>query len=159
MKNYVANLSLRGKFLLIAIAMLVPIGGLSYVAVKAEVEAMNFAISEDNGLDWTQDLINIASNLSEYREHAVAVAFGAEDERAEMNEHAGLIREAAASLDAHIKEGGHEDFAKASGWSELKPRVDAIMSAAPEDAEKIKQIPGLIEDLHGRVQTMTEASG
>ena len=74
MNKYISQLSLRAKFLLIAIAMLIPIGGLSYVAVRAEVDAMNFAISEDGGLDWASDMIKIAANLSEYSEHATAVA-------------------------------------------------------------------------------------
>src|SRR5262245_14441077 len=119
MKNYISNLSLRGKFALIAIAMLIPIGGLSVVTIKAGGEQMNFAVNEDEGLDWATDVIAIAANLSEYREHAMAVAFGAEEERAEMMEHAGLIRDAAARLTTHFKSGEHPDFAAASGWGEL----------------------------------------
>ena len=34
MNNYIANLSLRGKFLLIAIAMLVPISVLSFMTAQ-----------------------------------------------------------------------------------------------------------------------------
>src|SRR5262245_42286375 len=103
MNKYIAQLSLTGKFLLIAIAMLIPIGGLSFIAVRAEVKAMNSAVAEDEGLDWAFDLVAIASSLSEYREHAMAVAFGAEEERAEMMQNAAAIKKSEAELDGLLK--------------------------------------------------------
>src|SRR5919108_3343839 len=100
MNNFIANLSLRGKFLLIAAAMLIPITVLSVVAARLELRDMRAAKREDVGLEWASELISIAMNLSEYREHAIAVAGGAEDERAEMLDHQGFVQAAAVKLDA-----------------------------------------------------------
>src|SRR5690348_3831015 len=113
MNRYIARLSLRGKFLLIALAMLAPIGMLSYVAVKLELEKIGVARHEDTGLDWATQLINISANLSEYREHAIAVAGGADGEKAEMLEHRGLIGQAADALD-ELAAGGDAEFIQAS---------------------------------------------
>ena len=158
MNKYISQLSLRGKFLLIAIAMLIPIGGLSFVAVRGEVATMNVAIAEDEGLDWASELIKIAANLSEYREHSMAVAAGHVEERSELTEHAGLVREAATKLDALIK-GDNGEFAKASGWNDLRSRVETAVSGDGTDAAKTDAIPALIADMHLRVQAMTEVSG
>src|SRR3712207_3851604 len=100
MNEFIARTSLRGKFLLIALAMLIPIGWLSYIAVNRELAVIGVARHEDTGLRWASPLIRIAANLSEYREHALAVAGGAEDERADMLEQAAAVRKAAETLDA-----------------------------------------------------------
>ena len=141
MNKYISQLSLRGKFLLIAIAMLIPIGGLSFVAVRGEVATMNVAVAEDEGLDWASELIKIAANLSEYREHSMAVAAGHVEERSELTEHAGLVREAATKLDALMK-GDNEEFAKVSGWNELRSRVEHVVSGDGTDARKGRRHPG-----------------
>ena len=126
MNKFIAKLSLRGKFLLIAVAMLVPITVLSFISARLELEKIGVARHEDEGLDWASELITIAANLSEYREHAIAVAGGADAERGEMMEHAELVKQAAHKLDA-LTADGNEEFIKASGWAELAPRVrDAI---------------------------------
>ena len=51
MNNYIAKLSLRGKFLLVAISMLVPIMVLSYISAHLELEKISVARHEDEGLD------------------------------------------------------------------------------------------------------------
>ena len=68
MNNYISNLSLRGKFLLIAIAMLIPISVLTFLAGRTEIVNIKFAQAEDEGLDWASSLIDIAANLSEFRD-------------------------------------------------------------------------------------------
>ena len=118
MNNYIANLSLRGKFLLIAIAMLVPISVLSFMTAQFEWQSLSMATNEDMGQDWTSELLMITENLSEYREHSIAVAGGAENERGEMQEHQGLVRDAAAKLDKLMAD-GDEGYIEASGWKDL----------------------------------------
>src|SRR5690349_11724218 len=113
MNNFIIKLSLRGKFLLIAVAMLVPISVLSFISARLEFEKIEVARHEDEGLDWASELIAIAANLSEYREHSIAVAGGAENERSEMMEHQGNIKAAADRLDALVK-GGSTEFIVAS---------------------------------------------
>src|SRR5262245_32485061 len=113
MNNFITKLSLRGKFLLITAGMLVPILALSVIAVRLELEKIQVARAEDTGLDWASDLIVIASNLSEYREHAIAVAGGAEGERGEMTDHRGFVGAAADRLDERMKS-GDEVFINAS---------------------------------------------
>ncbi len=142
MNKYISQLSLRGKFLLIAIAMLIPIGGLSFVAVRAEVATMNVAISEDEGLDWASELIKIAANLSEYREHAMAVAAGARGraQRTDGTRRTGA-RGGHGKLDALVK-GDNEEFVKASGWNELRSRVETAISGDGTDVAKREAIPG-----------------
>jgi len=122
MNDTIARLSMRGKFLLIAVAMLVPIAMLSFIGARLELDKIGVARHEDRGLDWAIELIKIASNLSEYREHGLAIAGGAEAERPELLEHQGLMRAAADRLD-ELTRGGDEEFLQASKWSELGPRV------------------------------------
>ena len=157
MNNYIAKLSLRGKFLLIAVAMLAPIGMLSYIGAHLELEKIGVARHEDTGLDWATELIKIAANLSEYREHCLAIAGGAEDERPEMLEHQGLIREAADVLDK-LAAGGNEEFIKASGWTELAPRVRAAIEGNGSDALHLRAGPKLVVDLHDKVLSVAEQS-
>src|SRR6188472_2654527 len=88
----------------------------------------------------------------------MAVAFGAETERAEMNDHADAIRKAGVSLDALMK-GGNDELAKASGWSELRTRVEAATATNVDEVTRIKSIPQLVDDLHDRVQAVGEVSG
>ena len=158
MKKYITQLPLRGKFLLIAIAMLIPIGGLSFLAIRAEVKAMNFAIAEDEGLDWASELVAIAANLSEYREHTMAVAFGADEERVEMQEHEAAIKQAASRIDALVREGNRK-LATTSGWADLRARVAAVTAADVDEVTRVKAIPELIVDAHDRVRAISEASG
>ena len=158
MNNYIANLKLRGKFLLIAIAMLIPIGGLTFLAGRTELANISFAQSEDEGLDWATSLIDIAANLSEYREHAIAVAGGAGDERAEMTDHAQFVRDAAARLDQLMKD-GNEQFIEASTWQAFRPRVAESVAGDGSDAAHLRAGPALIAELHEKVQTMSEVSG
>ena len=109
MNNYIANLSLRGKFLLIAIAMLVPISVLSFMTARLEWQSLSMRASTENiGLDWASELLMIAANLSEYREHSIAVAGGAENERGEMRNTRASSRNAAAKLDELMADGNEE---------------------------------------------------
>jgi len=157
MNNYIARLSLRGKFLLIALGMLAPIGMLSYVAVKLELEKIGVARHEDEGLDWATELIKIATNLAEYREHALAVAGGADGEKPEMLEHQALIREGADTLD-QLLAGGSQEFIQASHWTELAPRVRAAIEGNGTDALHLRAGPKLIADLHASVLSVAEQS-
>jgi methyl-accepting chemotaxis protein len=158
MNNFIANLSLRGKFLLIAVTMLVPITVLSVMAARLELRNMNAAIKEDVGLEWASELISIAMNLSEYREHAIAVAGGSEEERAEMVDHQGFVHEAALKLDA-LAEDGNEEFLLASGWKELGPRVKDAIDGDGASAIKLRNGPAVIADSHKQVRSMAEVSG
>ncbi len=157
MNNFIIKLSLRGKFLLIAVAMLVPISVLSFISARLEFEKIEVARHEDEGLDWASELIAIAANLSEYREHSIAVAGGAENERAEMLEHQGNIKAAADRLDALVK-GGSEEFIEASHWAELGPRVREAVEGNGSDAKHLRAGPALIKDLHDGVLLVGERS-
>jgi methyl-accepting chemotaxis protein len=157
MNNFIAKLSLRGKFTLIAIAMLVPISVLSFISARLELEKIGVARHEDTGLDWASELIYIAANLSEYREHAIAVAGGAENERAEMLEHQAAVGAAAAKLDALVAS-GDEEFTAASGWLELAPRVREAVSGDGASAKQLRAGPKLISDLHLQVMKVGEQS-
>jgi methyl-accepting chemotaxis protein len=157
MNDYIAKLSLRGKFLLIALAMLAPIGMLSYIGAHLELEKIGVARHEARGLEWATELIKIATNLAEYREHAIAVAGGADDERGQMAEHRGLIREAADVLD-QLAAGGDQEFISASGWSELAPRVRDAAEGDGVDAVHLRSGPKLIADLHAKVLAVGEQS-
>jgi methyl-accepting chemotaxis protein len=157
MDKLVSRLPLRGKFLLIALAMLVPIGALTAISVRLELEKIGVARHEDIGLDWASPLIHVASNLSEYREHALAVAGGAEDERPEMLEHAGAVRAAAQKLDALTAE-GNEEFITASQWPQLRDRVYAAIDGDGTSAKQLRAGPALIADLHQQVLAVGEQS-
>jgi methyl-accepting chemotaxis protein len=157
MNNFIAKLSLRSKFLLISVAMLAPICMLSYISAHLELEKVKLARHEDAGLDWATELIKIAANLAEYREHAIAVAGGAEDERSEMLEHQGLIRDAADTLDK-LTAAGSQEFITASGWPELAPRVREAAQGDGADASHLRSGPKLIADLHARVLSVAERS-
>jgi methyl-accepting chemotaxis protein len=157
MNHFIANLSLRGKFLLIAVAMLVPIAVLSLISARLELEKIGVARHEDEGLDWASEMIHIAANLSEFREHAIAVAGGAENERAEMMEHAGEVQASAGRLDALVA-AGSEEFIQASKWAELEPRVRATIEGEGTSALQLRSGPALIADLHRQVMTVAEQS-
>jgi methyl-accepting chemotaxis protein len=155
MQNLIVKLSLRGKFLLVAFAMLVPISVLTFISAQLELEKIGVARHEDQGLQWASELIAIAANLSEYREHAIAVAGGADNERAELVEHQGNIRAAADRLDALVKE-GNEEFIGASNWAELAPRVREAIDGDGADARHLRAGPALISDLHAAVLSVGE---
>ncbi|HUQ10312.1 MAG TPA: methyl-accepting chemotaxis protein, partial [Steroidobacteraceae bacterium] len=157
MKNFISRISLRGKFLLIAVAMLVPISVLSFISARLELEKIGVARHEDEGLDWATELIAIAANLSEYREHSIAVAGGADNERPEMLEHQGNIKAAADRLDALAK-GGSEEFIEASNWGDLGPRVREAIDGDGADAKHLRAGPALIADLHAGVLSVGEQS-
>jgi methyl-accepting chemotaxis protein len=157
MNAYIARLSLRGKFLLIAIAMLVPIVLLSYIAARLELDKIGVARHEDRGLDWATELIAIAANLSEYREHGLAVAGGAEEERSEMLEHHGLMRAAADRLD-QLTAAGDTEFVQASGWETLGPRVREAIDGDGTSAANLRKGPPLMADLHAQVLAVAEQS-
>jgi methyl-accepting chemotaxis protein len=152
--RFIRNLSLRGKFLFVTIVMLVPLSVLTITAARLEIDKMNFARGENAGLKWAAELVTIAANLSEYREHHMAVAFGADHEREEMEEHAGLVREAAARLDA-LAASGDADLLEASDWTTLRPRV----SAAIEDDGGSDDIRALGVELHDKIMSVAEVSG
>jgi methyl-accepting chemotaxis protein len=157
MNDYIARLSLRGKFLLIAVGMLVPIGLLLYIAVNLELEKIGVARHEETGLAWSSQLIEITANLSEYREHGIAVAGGADGERAEMQEHRTRIRAAADALDKLVA-GGDEEFTTASNWIALGPRVREAIDGDGTDAAHLRSGPKLITDLHAAVLSVAEQS-
>jgi methyl-accepting chemotaxis protein len=158
MNDFIARLSLRGKFLLVAVAMLIPIGVLTFICARLELEKIQVARAEDAGLEWASELITIAANLSEYREHSIAVAGGATDERSEMLEHQGNVRTAAAKLDGLMAD-GDEEFIAASNWKALRPRVAAAVEGDGADAAHLRDGPALIADLHVQVQELAEVSG
>src|SRR4051812_285695 len=158
MNDFIARLPLRRKFILIAVAMLIPIAALTIISVRLELEKIEVANAEDVGLEWTTELIAIAANLSEYREHAVAVAAGAAEERPEMSEHQAKVRAAATRLDALVA-GGNEAFTAGSDWKALRPRVAAAVDGDGSDAAHLRDGPLLIADLHVRIQQMSEVSG
>ncbi|MDF3019928.1 MAG: hypothetical protein K0Q92_1231 [Steroidobacteraceae bacterium] len=157
MNDFIARLPLRGKFLLIAVAMLVPITVLSFITARLELEKIGVARHEGEGLDWASELITIAANLSEYREHAIAVTGGADNERGEMMEHADAIKQAATRLDALTKD-GNEEFITASGWVELAPRVREAIDGEGSSASQLRAGPPLIADLHLKVMAVSEQS-
>src|SRR5262245_842825 len=121
MSEYISRLSLRGKFLLISIAMLIPIGMLAVSVGRLELERLGHARLENQGRVWAVELATVAANLAEYREHAAAVGAGAADERSEMVEHAANVRGAAGRLDSLLASSAQ--LAQASNWSALRPRV------------------------------------
>ena len=157
MNKFIARLSLRGKFLLITIAMLVPISVLSYISARLELEKLQVARHEDAGLEWASRLNNMALNLSEYREHAIAVAGGAESERGEMMEHNGIVRQNAQELDALMK-AGDEEFVQAANWAQLRTRVYDAIDGDGTDARHLREGPPLIAELHDKVQAIAEQS-
>jgi methyl-accepting chemotaxis protein len=157
MNNYIARLSLRGKFALIAIAMLIPIGVLTFITVRLELQKISLDRHEQAGLEWASQLITIAANLTEYRGHAIAVAGGSDAERAEMQEHSDLARAAAAKLD-ELAASGDEEFLVASQWQELRPRVTAALDGDGTDAKHLREGPALIVELHQRVRAVAEQS-
>jgi methyl-accepting chemotaxis protein len=157
MNQFFTNLTLRGKFLLVTLTTLVPLCVLCFVAARGEVESMSDARGEDEGLRWASELISLASNLSEYREHAAAVANGAENERSELAEHAGLVRDASAALDK-LNGAGKSELGTISDWNALRPRVTAAIEGDASDASHQASIVTLIGDLHHKVLGVAEKS-
>jgi methyl-accepting chemotaxis protein len=155
MLNFARQLSLRGKFLLITVAMLVPISVLTYLSASLALERIQVARAEDRGLEWASRLIHMALNISEYREHAIAVAGGAEDERAEMQQHASEVSRAADELDALA--GDDEDFATAADWSAMRLRVRAVIAADGGQVAR-GESQQLANDLHAKVRLVAEQS-
>ena len=103
--------------------MLVPICVLGFTAARLELEKIGAANRENAGLAWASELITIAANLAEYREHSIAVAAGADDERAEMTEHAGLVSASGQRNSMRSPSDGNAEFIAASQWDKLRPRV------------------------------------
>jgi methyl-accepting chemotaxis protein len=157
MNKLIRRLSLRGKFLLIAGAMLIPIGTLLYIAISLELAKIGVARHEEAGLRWASPLIQTAANLSEFREHAIAVAGGEEAEREQMLEHATAVRDGASKLDALMAE-GDEEFIKASAWPELRGRVLAAIDGEGTSAMQLRAGPALIADVHARILAVGEQS-
>ena len=157
MNQFFTNLHLRGKFLLVTLTTLLPLCVLCFVAARLELEKMSLANDEDQGLRWASELIAIAANVSEYREHAAAVAAGAENERSELAEHAGLIREAAANLDK-LSSSGDRELLAISEWNNLRARVTAVLEGNGGDAALQTAMHDLIADLHVKVQHVAEHS-
>jgi len=158
MNKFISNLSLRGKFLLVTLAMLVPICVLGFTAARLELEKISAANRENAGLAWASELIKIAANLAEYREHYTAVAAGAENERPEMAEHAGRVTAAIAQLDVLARD-ADADLVAASQWDKLRPRVAAMIEGDGAAGSHRAENLALIATLHERTQAMGEASG
>ena len=158
MNKLISRLPLRGKFLLIALAMLIPIGTLMSISARLELEKIGVARREDAGLDWASQLLYTATNLSAYREHAIAVAGGAEAERADLAEHAGLVRKAAKALD-ELSAGDDGEFTEASQWPQLRDRVLTAIEGDGTSAKQLRAGPALIADLHRQVLAVGEQSG
>ncbi len=158
MKKYISNLSLRGKFLFVTLSMLVPLAVLCLIAARLEFEKISAARHEDTGLKWASELIAIAANLSEYREHYAAVAAGAENERSELAEHQGLVEESITRLDELVKD-GERQYIDASAWQSLRPRVETAIEGDGGAASQTPETTALIADLHKRVQAVSELSG
>jgi methyl-accepting chemotaxis protein len=158
MNKFISNLSLRGKFLLVTLAMLVPICVLGFTAARLELEKIGAANRENAGLAWASELIKIAANLAEYREHYTAVAAGAENERPEMAEHAGRVTTAMGRLDLLARD-ADADLVAASQWDKLRPRVAAMVEGDGAAGSHRAENLALIASLHERTQAMGEASG
>ena len=161
MNNYITQLSLRGKFLLIAIAMLIPIGGLSFVAVRAEVAAMNFADLRKTRA-WTGPPSSSRSRPTcpntASTSMAVAAWRGGRTRRTDRN-----------TPDA-MHEGRGEARRTREEWQRgvgqgLPPGTNCARGSqrctgdGRHDVARIETIPGLIADLHLRVQAVSEVSG
>jgi methyl-accepting chemotaxis protein len=158
MNKFISNLSLRGKFLLVTLAMLVPICVLGFTAARLELEKIGAANRENAGLAWASELIAIAANLAEYREHYAAVAGGAENERPEMAEHAGRVTTAMGRLDVLTRD-ADAALVAASQWDKLRPRVAAMIEGDGAAGSHRADNLALIATLHERTQAMGEASG
>src|ERR1043165_6844920 len=157
MNKFIANLSLRGKFLLAALAMLVPLSVLSFSVIRLEVAKAGVARHESDGLRWEAQLAAVAGYLAEYREHCVALAAGNESERTEMMEHAAKARAAATALDALVASEDRE-FIEASKWPALRARVSAALEGNTADASRQAELLALIAELHDSVQVVSETS-
>ncbi len=158
MNKFISNLSLRGKFLVVTLAMLVPICVLGFTAARLELEKIGAANRETAGLAWASELITIAANLAEYREHYTAVAAGAENERPEMAEHAARVKTAMAQLDVLARD-ADADLVGASQWDKLRPRVAAMIEGDGAAGSHRAENLALISNLHERTQAMGEVSG
>ena len=125
MSKYFAGLAMRTKLLAILVSLLAPMAMLFYFDVAKTVSSIRFARSEDLGNDWARPLVDTARNLAEHRDHAVRVAAGHDDERAEMLEHQGLVEESVKQLDALNRDnvGG---FAEDIGWNGLRGEVTQV---------------------------------
>jgi methyl-accepting chemotaxis protein len=153
----VSRLSLRGKFLMAGIAMLVPIGTLAFICVSLELDKIGVARHEARGLQWASPLIAVAVNLSLHQDHAIAVAGGAEGARADMEKRADKVREASTMLDS-LTRSGDDEFIQASQWPQLRERVRAILEGDGTAATQLRSGPALIADLHDRILAVAEQS-
>jgi methyl-accepting chemotaxis protein len=153
----ITRLPLRGKFLLIAIAMLVPISTLAFISVSLELDQARVARHEARGLDWASPLIGVAANLAEFREHAIAVAGGQDGDRAHMVQRASRVRDAAGALDV-LTRSGDEEFIQASQWPQLRDRVYAAIDGEGTSARELRETAVLLDDVHRQILAVSEQS-
>jgi methyl-accepting chemotaxis protein len=123
-----AGLSTRTKLTAILISLLVPLVMLFYFDIARSLSVIRFSRGEDFGNDWARPLVDVARNLSEHRDHALRVAGGHEEERAEMNEHKGLVEESARQLD-QLERADVGGLASHAGWSALRRDVLDVVNA------------------------------
>ena len=157
MFNFIAQLPLRRKLALVVVAMLIPLSMLAYLTATTEIGNMRIAQNENTGLKWASQLVTVAANLIEYTEHSVAIAAGAEEERPEMMEHAGLVRGAMEELDK-LATDTDAVLVSAGNWSSLKPRVEAALNADGADPKVHETVEALVKDIHASVDKVAEVS-
>ena len=123
-----AGLPTRTKLMSIVVSLLVPMAMLFYFDIASSLTTIRSARSEDFGNDWARPLVHVSRDLVEHRDHVAAVAAGHNEERAEMNEHAGRIQAAIKELDELAREnvGG---LTKAVDWNSLRATVEAAVGA------------------------------
>jgi len=158
MFNFIAKLPLRRKLALVVAAMLIPLSMLAYLTATSEITSMRAAQNENTGLKWASNLVTVAANMIEYTEHSVAIAAGAENERPEMLEHAGLVHGAMEELDK-LAADSNAEFVAAGGWSSLKTRVEAALNADGADPKIHETVEQLVTDIHVSVNKVSEVSG
>jgi methyl-accepting chemotaxis protein len=117
-----AGLSTRTKLTAILVSLLVPISMLFWFVLQDSLATMRTARNEDGGVHWVIQLVDTARNLVEHRDHAVAVAAGRAEEKAEMQEHAERVHTAVKELDTlHAEDFG--GLAKVVEWNSLREEV------------------------------------
>jgi methyl-accepting chemotaxis protein len=153
-----ADLSTRTKLGVGMAAMLIPTAVAVLFNLSMSLAQIGTARSELHGLDWVEPMVQIERNLAEHRDHAVAVASGHDDERAEMQEHAAAIRAADARIDAVIAD-APAVLRDAANWPKLEGRIALLLKEgnAPP-AEIALAHTGTIEDLRVSMRKVASLS-
>ena len=158
MFKYFAGLATRTKLLAILVSLLAPMAMLFYFDVSESVATIRFARSEDLGNDWARPLVDAARNLAEHRDHAVRVAAGHDDERAEMQEHQGLVEESAKQLD-ELNRDNVGGLADAIGWTGLRGEVMQVVTADAKSPDSFKAHNDAIAKVLDAIRRVATVSG